>query len=57
MSGLPPGGTTDIRPNWVTCAWPLENGVILEWQWHEKLLPYWTKLAAAAKDSGDKALC
>ena len=29
---------------------------ILDWQWNEKLLPYWTKLAAAARDAGVK-LC
>jgi sugar phosphate isomerase/epimerase len=57
MSGLPAGGPADVRPNWVTCAWPLENGEILDWQWNEKLLPYWTKLAAAAKNFGVTKLC
>jgi sugar phosphate isomerase/epimerase len=52
MSGLPAGGPADIRPNWITCAWHRENLEILEWQWNEKLLPYWTKLAAAAKNAG-----
>jgi sugar phosphate isomerase/epimerase len=56
MSGLPAGGPKDVRPNWVTCAWHRENLEILEWQWNEKLLPYWRKLAAAAKDAGVK-LC
>jgi len=56
MSGLPAGGPKDVRPNWVTCAWHRENLEILEWQWNEKLLPYWSKLAAAAKDAGVK-LC
>ena len=36
MSGLPAGGPNDLRPNWVTSAWPLENGEILEWQWKRK---------------------
>jgi sugar phosphate isomerase/epimerase len=57
MSGLPAGGPNDVRPNWVTCAWPLENGEILEWQWNEILLPYWRKLAVSAKESGVKKLC
>ena len=52
MSGLPAGGPNDLRPNWVTCAWPPENGEILKWQWNEKLLPFWEKLAASAKESG-----
>jgi sugar phosphate isomerase/epimerase len=46
MSGLPAGGLNDLRPNWVTCAWPLENREILDWQGNEKLLPYWEKLSA-----------
>jgi sugar phosphate isomerase/epimerase len=57
MSGLPAGGPKDARPNWITTAWPLENGEILDWQWTEKLLPYWRKLASFAKDSGVTKLC
>jgi sugar phosphate isomerase/epimerase len=57
MSGLPAGGPNDVRPNWITCAWPLENGEILDWQWNEKLLPYWQKLAAFGKDCGIKKFC
>ncbi len=57
MSGLPAGGPNDLRPNWVTSAWPLENGEILQWQWNEKLLPFWEKLAASAKENGVTKLC
>ena len=57
MSGLPAGGPNDLRPNWVTSAWPLENGEILKWQWNEKLLPFWEKLAASAKENGVTKLC
>jgi sugar phosphate isomerase/epimerase len=57
MSGLPAGGPNDMRPNWVTCAWPLENGEILDWQWNAKLLPYWQKLATYAEGCGIKKLC
>lgn len=57
MSGLPAGGPDDVRPNWVTCAWPLENGEILNWQWQEKLLPYWRDLAAHAASCGVRKLC
>jgi sugar phosphate isomerase/epimerase len=32
MSGLPAGAPADVRPNWITCAWPPENGEILDWQ-------------------------
>jgi sugar phosphate isomerase/epimerase len=57
MSGLPAGGPNDVRPNWVTCAWPLENGEILDWQWTEKLVPYWEKLTAFGKEHGIKKFC
>jgi len=57
MSGLPAGGPNDLRPNWVTSAWPNENGEILKWQWNEKLLPFWEKLAASAKEHGVTKLC
>jgi hypothetical protein len=57
MSGLPAGGPNDVRPNWIITAWPFEHAEILEWQWHEKLLPYWTKLAVAARDRGVTKLC
>src|ERR1700738_5251763 len=40
MSGLPAGGPNDVRPNWVTSAWPTENAEILEWIWNEKLLAF-----------------
>jgi sugar phosphate isomerase/epimerase len=57
MSGLPAGGAQDVRPNWITCAWPLESGEILDWQWNDKLLPYWQKLAAFGKECGIKKFC
>ena len=57
MSGLPAGGPNDVRPNWITCAWPPENKEILDWQWNEKLLPYWEKLAAFGKEHGIKRFC
>jgi sugar phosphate isomerase/epimerase len=57
MSGLPAGGPTDLRPNWVTCAWPSENREILDWQWEAKLVPYWEKLAAFAQNCGVTKLC
>lgn len=57
MSGLPAGGPNDVRPNWVTCAWPLENGEILDWQWNEQLLPYWRQLAAFGREHGIKKFC
>jgi sugar phosphate isomerase/epimerase len=37
-----PGDHADAKyPNWVTCAWPDEFRDVLEWQWREKVVPYW----------------
>jgi len=39
-------------PNWVTCPWPNEFGEILQWQWEQKLIPYWKEFVAFAKAHG-----
>jgi sugar phosphate isomerase/epimerase len=57
MSGLPAGGPEDRTPNWIVSSWPPETGEILAWQWQEKLIPYWRKLAALAADHGVTQLC
>jgi sugar phosphate isomerase/epimerase len=56
MSGLP-GGPGDANPNWVTTEWPPECRTILEYQWTEKLIPYWRNLVAAARDLGVTRIC
>lgn len=45
FSGCPGEGPNAKLPNWVTCAWPDEFREILEWQWKEKVLPYWAEQA------------
>ena len=52
MSGLPGGGPSDQTPNWVVSSWPPETQTILAWQWHERLLPYWSTLAGHATANG-----
>ena len=48
-----PGDSEEARfPNWVTCAWPTDFQEILEWQWKEKVIPYWKAQAAFAKSNG-----
>ena len=36
----------------MVCPWPDDNLRVLEWQWKEKIIPYWTELAAFAKGYG-----
>jgi len=52
FSGCPGDGPTAAQPNWVTCAWPPEYLEILEWQWNERAIPYWTEQAAFARETG-----
>jgi sugar phosphate isomerase/epimerase len=43
FSGCPGDGPDARAPNWVTCPWPPEFAEVLEWQWNESLIPYWTR--------------
>lgn len=52
MSGLPAGSADDRMPNWVVSSWPPETQAILRYQWEDVLFPFWTEIAALAKDSG-----
>lgn len=52
MSGLPAGGPGDSLPNWVVSSWPPETQTILRYQWEEKLIPFWTEIAALARENG-----
>jgi sugar phosphate isomerase/epimerase len=52
MSGLPEGQKGDQMPNWVVSSWPPETQAILRYQWEDRLLPFWTEIAALAKASG-----
>lgn len=54
FSGCPGGSPEDKTPNWVTCSWPDDFLKIVEWQWNERILPFWKKEAAFARDHGVK---
>ncbi len=48
-----PGDCEDSKyPNWVTCPWPEDFLAILDWQWNEKLIPYWKSFVQFAKAHG-----
>jgi sugar phosphate isomerase/epimerase len=49
LSGCPGDSEGSKYPNWVTCAWPPDYLEILEWQWNEKVIPYWKEEAKFAK--------
>ena len=41
VSGCPGGSPTDTVPNWIVYRWPDEHGEALDWQWKERVIPYW----------------
>lgn len=49
FSGCPGDCENSKYPNWVTCSWPEDYGIILKWQWEEKVIPYWKDMAEFAK--------
>lgn len=54
FSGCPGAGPDDKIPNWITAAWPPEFPAALDWQWEQRLIPYWKSLERTASDSGVK---
>ena len=48
FSGCPGDSDGSKYPNWVTCPWPEDFTEILNWQWNEKVIPYWKEMAAFA---------
>ena len=50
FSGCPGDSENSLYPNWVTCPWPEDFLTILDWQWNEKLIPYWKEAGAFAKE-------
>ena len=51
FSGCPGASPTDTVPNWIIYGWP-DVAAPLEWQWNERVIPYWTETAKFARDHG-----
>jgi sugar phosphate isomerase/epimerase len=56
FSGCPGGTEQDTQPNWITYRWPDEYAKMQDWQWKEKVIPYWKEAARFARDHGIKRL-
>jgi sugar phosphate isomerase/epimerase len=52
FAGCPGGSPKDTQPNWITYRWPPEYNEMLQWQWKEKVVPYWKEAAKFARDHG-----
>ncbi|WP_159885486.1 sugar phosphate isomerase/epimerase family protein [Paenibacillus puerhi] len=50
-----PGDSEDAKyPNWPVAPWPNDFQEILDWQWANKVIPYWTETGKYASDRGIK---
>lgn len=56
FAGCPGDSENSKYPNWVTCPWPDDFLTILEWQWEEKVIPYWKEMAKFASEHGIKKI-
>jgi sugar phosphate isomerase/epimerase len=54
LSGCPAGAPGDRAPSWVTCPWPSHYLKILDYQWNQVAIPYWSEAAAFAEQHGVK---
>jgi sugar phosphate isomerase/epimerase len=52
FSGCPGDGDGAKHPNWITTPWPPEFLEVLDWQWEQKAIPYWTEAGRFAADHG-----
>ncbi|MDA1007392.1 MAG: sugar phosphate isomerase/epimerase [Planctomycetota bacterium] len=52
FSGCPGGSAKDVTPNWVTCPWPHDYSAILDYQWTQVLVPYWSDQAKLCAKHG-----
>ncbi len=52
FSGCPGGGPSARQPAWIISPWPPEFAEMLEWQWRERVIPYWRDAAKLAHNAG-----
>ncbi|MDR1621199.1 MAG: sugar phosphate isomerase/epimerase [Synergistaceae bacterium] len=52
FSGTPGAHDGDVCPNWVTSVWPYDGVAILDYQWRQKLIPYWRNFGRFAAAHG-----
>ncbi len=57
MSGCPGSPDGGRYPNWVVASWPEDFLELLEWQWRERVVPFWSEMAGLAKAEGVRQLC
>jgi sugar phosphate isomerase/epimerase len=54
FSGCPGSDPRAAVPAWIVSPWPPEHSQALEWQWRERVRPYWEQTAAFCRKAGVK---
>jgi sugar phosphate isomerase/epimerase len=54
FSGCPGESENSKYPVWITCPWPNDFGEVVNWQWEQKLIPYWKEMGVFARENGVK---
>jgi sugar phosphate isomerase/epimerase len=54
FSGCPGASAEETKPSWIVSAWPAEFAAMLEWQWSERVIPYWREVARTCRAAGVK---
>jgi sugar phosphate isomerase/epimerase len=54
FSGCPGADTKAATPSWIVSPWPPEFSKALDWQWKERVVPYWKQTAAFCRSAGVK---
>lgn len=57
MSGCPGAPDGSSAPHWSAGAWLPDYAGIAEWQWTERVLPYWREIAPFAAAQGVEHVC
>jgi sugar phosphate isomerase/epimerase len=52
FSGCPAGDPKGTQPNWIVAPWPPEFAKALDWQWKERVVPYWKETAKRCRAAG-----
>ncbi len=54
FSGCPGDSDSARYPNWPVSPFPEDLQAVFNWQWKEKLIPYWKKMGKYAEEKGVK---
>ena len=52
FSGCPGADAKATSPAWIISPWPPDFSQALEWQWKERVVPYWKEAVKLAKSNG-----